>query len=179
MTIMSLEGQTKTGYRAVVLGVDTHNDIHVAVVLTTLGVRLAARDCPATMAGYRDMVRGKSDVVDAEAAARAVLAGDATALPKTADGPVEAMRILKTAKDSAVKARVQAINQLKAVLVGADPTLRETLATLSTTQLVSRCAELDTGAHDLLGGNLQTDQGPDGTFRVHARLPRAAWGVGA
>jgi transposase len=94
--------------------------------------------------------RGKSDVVDAEAAARAVLAQDATAVPKSADGPVEAMRILKTAKDSAVKARVQAINQLKAVLVSADPALRETLNLLGTGQLVARCAELttDDGRHD-------------------------------
>jgi hypothetical protein len=87
-------------------------------------------------------------VVNAEAAARAVLAEDATAVPKRADGPVEAMRILKTAKDSAVKARVQAINQLKAVLVSADPALREALNPLCTGQLTARCAELTTRAED-------------------------------
>ena len=63
-------------------------------------------------------------------------------------GPVEAMRILKTAKDSAVKARVQAINQLKAVLVSADPRLREALSPPRTGQLVARCAELNTSAGD-------------------------------
>jgi hypothetical protein len=44
---------------------------------------------------------------------------------KTADGPAETLRLLKFAKDSGVKARTQAINQLKAVLVTADPKLRE------------------------------------------------------
>src|SRR6266536_2708946 len=71
--------------------------------------------------------RGKTDAIDAEAAARAVLAGRATATAKTGDGPVEMARMFKLAKDSAVKSRTQAINQLKAVLVSADPALRESL----------------------------------------------------
>ncbi len=41
--------------------------------------------------------RGKFDTVDAEAAARAVLAGTATGTPKTRDGAVEAIRALKVA----------------------------------------------------------------------------------
>jgi transposase len=184
------------GDREVVLGVDTHRDVHVAVILTAVGERLAEHAFPTTRAGYQEILawarshgvvrragvestgsyglalsrllrlagvhvievnrpdraarrkRGKSDAVDAEAAARAVLAGDATALPKTADGPVEIMRILKVAKDSAVKARVQAVNQLKALLVNAEPALREELAPLSTARLVARCSELDTDAAD-------------------------------
>lgn len=44
--------------------------------------------------------------------------------------------MLKLAKTSAVKSRTQAINQLKAVLVVADSTLRESLAVLSTPRLV-------------------------------------------
>lgn len=36
--------------------------------------------------------RGKTDAVDAEAAARAVLAGRATAIAKAGDGPVEMVR---------------------------------------------------------------------------------------
>jgi len=89
--------------------------------------------------------RGKTDAVDAEAAARAVLGGQATVTPKTADGPVETLRLLKLAllvRDSAVKARTQAINQLKAVLVVADPELREAMAGLGRAALVHRCAEL-------------------------------------
>lgn len=87
--------------------------------------------------------RGKSDLADAEAAARAVLAGNATARPKAADGVVESMRVLKIAKDSAVKARVQAVNQLRAILVNAEPQLREELASLGPTALIKRCGGLD------------------------------------
>ncbi|MFD8651149.1 IS110 family transposase [Streptomyces mirabilis] len=68
---------------------------------------------------------GKSDPLDAQAAARAVLSGRARARAKTGDSPVHSARVFKLAKDSAVKARTQAIIQLKAVLVIADPALRE------------------------------------------------------
>jgi transposase len=51
---------------------------------------------------------GKSDPLDAEAAARAVLAGTATTVPKTADGPVEAIRALRVARLGAIKAKTAA-----------------------------------------------------------------------
>ena len=55
---------------------------------------------------------GKSDPKDAEAAARAVLAGEALGEPKSGDGKVEMIRTLRSARQSAVKARTQAANQL-------------------------------------------------------------------
>lgn len=64
--------------------------------------------------------RGKTDAVDAESAARAALSGTARALPKSGDGQVEVLRMLRLAKNSAVKARTQALNQLKAVLINLD-----------------------------------------------------------
>ncbi|GAX56529.1 IS110 family transposase [Streptomyces olivochromogenes] len=48
--------------------------------------------------------------------------------------------MLKLAKDSAVKARSQAINQLKAVLVIADPALRERLSSLGNREVFPTCA---------------------------------------
>jgi transposase len=51
--------------------------------------------------------RGKSDPVDAEAAARAVLAGQATAIPKTGSHLVEMVRCLRVARATAVKARTR------------------------------------------------------------------------
>ncbi len=48
---------------------------------------------------------GETDAVDAENAARAVLAGQTTALAKSGDGCVEMIRIFKIAKDSAMKSR--------------------------------------------------------------------------
>ncbi|WP_246041279.1 IS110 family transposase [Streptomyces cadmiisoli] len=89
--------------------------------------------------------RGKTDAVDAEAAARAVLSGRADVTPKTGEGPAADMRVLRLAKESAVKARTQAKNQLKAVLLGIDPELRESLSRLSNAALFAQCAELPSG----------------------------------
>ena len=86
--------------------------------------------------------RGKTDAIDAESAARAVLAGYAQAQAKSGDGRVEMLRMFKLAKESAVKSRTQAINQLRAILVNADPGLRESLAGLGTVRLVERCVRL-------------------------------------
>ena len=86
--------------------------------------------------------RGKSDPIDAEAAARAVLAGVATAVPKRRDGIVESIRALRTARSGAVKARTAAINQLKALLVTGPASLREALDGRSTPALVVACARL-------------------------------------
>ncbi|GII23270.1 IS110 family transposase [Planosporangium mesophilum] len=63
---------------------------------------------------------GKTDAIDATAAAHAVLSARATTTAKTGDGPVEMLRMFKLARTSAVKSRTQAMNQLKAVIVGAD-----------------------------------------------------------
>jgi transposase len=90
--------------------------------------------------------RGKSDPVDAEAAARAVLAGTATVQPKAGDGPVEMIRALRTARHSAVKARTQAANQLHALVVTAPDALRTRLRPLSVTQLVATAAAFRPGA---------------------------------
>lgn len=175
----------------VLLGVDTHKDVHAAAIVTVLGTDLASRSFPATAEGYRQLVawarsfgvlrragvectgsygaalarhlraegievtevnqpdkavrrrRGKTDAIDAEAAARAVLSGRATAMAKANDGPVEMLRLFKLAKRSAIKSRAQAINQLKSILVSADVDLRESLAGLSNPRLFRRCAELD------------------------------------
>ena len=83
---------------------------------------------------------GKSDPIDAEHAARQVLSGQATAEPKPANGVVEAIRLLKIARDTAVKAHSQALIALKATLVTADDELRSRLEPLSAFQLVKKCS---------------------------------------
>jgi transposase len=85
--------------------------------------------------------RGKSDAVDAEAAARATLAGDALGVPKTQDGPAEAIRILRLERRSAIAARTQAANQLHAAVSTAPEPLREDLRQLSLTTLIDRAAK--------------------------------------
>jgi transposase len=89
---------------------------------------------------------GKSDPLDAEAAARAVLAGETAGEPKSADGRVEMIRALRTARHSAVKARSQAANQLQALVVTAPETLRKRLRGLSTRELVAVAARFRLGS---------------------------------
>ena len=50
------------------------------------------------------------------------------------------------AKASAIKSRTQAINQLKALLVGTDPALRDSMTGLSNPKLIRRCIDLDSAA---------------------------------
>jgi transposase len=89
--------------------------------------------------------RGKSDPVDAEAAARAVQAGEVTIVPKTADGQVEMLRSLRVARTTAMRARTQAVNALRSLLVTAPAELREQLRGLSAVRLVRCAATLDPG----------------------------------
>jgi transposase len=88
---------------------------------------------------------GKSDPLDAQAAARAVQAGAVTVVPKAGDGQVEMIRCLRVARATAMRARTQAINALKALLVTAPAELREQLRGLPATTLVRTAAQLDPG----------------------------------
>ncbi len=101
------------------------------------------------MDGADRRLRGKSDPLDAQNAARAVLSGRARARAKAGDGPVQIARMYKLTKVSAVKARTQAINQLKSVLVTAEPALREELAGLGNAELFRTCARFaDVSGHE-------------------------------
>jgi transposase len=90
-------------------------------------------------------LNGKSDTLDAENAARAAMAGKATAVPKTGDGTVEMLRQIKVAKDVAVKARTSAMISLKQVLVNAPPELRESFEGSPKRTLIARCSGLRPG----------------------------------
>jgi transposase len=172
---------------AVILGVDTHLDFHVAVAVDHLGRRLGESSVPTTVKGYERLLRWaegfgpvscagvegtssygagltrhlrargievleverpkhrrssrrnleKSDPSDAERAARAVLAGEASGVPKSSDGRVEMIRTLRAARRSAIKARTQAANQLQGLRVTAPEELRRRLRGLTTKELVS------------------------------------------
>ena len=88
---------------------------------------------------------GKSDPLDAEAAARAVLSGTALGEPKTGDGLVEMIRALRIARRSAVKARTQATNQLHALVLTAPEELRADLRSLSVGKLLCASVKLRPG----------------------------------
>lgn len=164
--------------RYLTVGVDTHQDVHLAVAIDQLGARVDQISIPTTAVGYRQLEQwasslgliskfgvegtasygaeltrrlrgsghtvievnrpdrgtrhrlGKSDPIDAEMAARAVLSGVATVVPK------------KIAKDSAVKARTQSLQQIKSILVTAPAELRESFTGMTTLKLLRACAAM-------------------------------------
>jgi transposase len=179
--------------QGVVVGVDTHKYLHVAVALSLTGVRLGALTVPTDAGGYEELLawarslgrperfgiegtgsygqglvsylrrrdvavleagrpdrrdrrqRGKTDTIDAENAARAVLAGRAGPTPRRAEGTSEMIRQIKIARDIAVKSRSQAIITLKTLIVTAPDDLRGELESLTKVGLRERCAALRPG----------------------------------
>jgi transposase len=115
----------------------------LARFLQTAGVEVIEVDRPNRQRRRR---RGKSDPVDAEAAGRAVLAGEVAGTPKAQDGPVEAIRALRVAQRSAERARTQATNQLRSLLDTAPSTLREQLRGLRLRQIVDRVSRCRPGS---------------------------------
>lgn len=84
--------------------------------------------------------QGKSDPVDAEAAARAAQSGRANGVPKDRTGRVEALRALRVARRSAVTARALAQTQMKSLIVTAPDQLRTDLRTMTNRELIATCA---------------------------------------
>ena len=84
--------------------------------------------------------RGKSDTADAVAAALAALNGEAAGVPKSRDGAVESIRALRVARAGAVKARTQAGNQLRDLILTAPEQVRQQLAGLSRERQVEAAA---------------------------------------
>jgi transposase len=180
----------RLSHNEVILGVDTHLDVHVGVVIDKAGKLLGTRSVSAKSVGYRDLfswassfgivtsagvegtgtygaglcrlltdngvrvlevnrpdrairrLQGKSDPTDAESAARSVLSGKSTAIPKQQSGACEAMRITSVARRSAVKAKTQAINQLRSLLVSAPQDIRESLLKTKAIDCVSACSRI-------------------------------------
>lgn len=85
-------------------------------------------------------LRGKSDPIDAYAAAAAALAQERHPVPKSADGAVEAARYLLVARRSAVKARTAAQVQIKTLLITAPESLRAAYRGMSDSALISALA---------------------------------------
>jgi transposase len=84
--------------------------------------------------------RGKSDPVDAEAAARAALNGLANVVPKDHDDIVESIRVLRVAYCSARETRTRLALQIRDLIVTAPTTLRESMPA-KTADRVAQCAK--------------------------------------
>jgi transposase len=109
----------------------------LAFALQQAGVAVVEVDRPDRAARRRD---GKSDPLDAEAAARAALAGRANGRPKRRGGPVQALAALRVARRSAVDQRADVVRQIKSLIVTAPEALRAQLRPLSDAELIRHCA---------------------------------------
>jgi hypothetical protein len=102
-----------------------------------------------------------------------VQAGEATGTPKAQDGAVEMLRALRAARQTAVKARTQAVNALKGLLVTAPAELHEQLAGLPTTQLVGAAATPAPATPRTLSSSRRLSCGPDPKWG--SCMPEPAW----
>jgi transposase len=141
---------TRTGYRellswlaslgeVVLVGVEGTGSYGAGLAryLETVGVAVVEVDRPNRQRRRR---AGKSDTHDAISAARAAFAGDALGVPKTRDGNVEAIRVLRLVRGSARRDRTRALNQMRALITTAPDELRAQLRGLSIPRLVRTAA---------------------------------------
>jgi transposase len=90
---------------------------------------------------------GKSDPVDVEMAARSFLSGKVRSVPKRSDGIVESIRLLRVARDSAVKSRSAARVQTRDLIITAAQELRDRLSVGTTLRgKATVCARFRPGA---------------------------------
>lgn len=85
---------------------------------------------------------GKSDTLDAVAAARAALSGQAASASRGRSGTVEAIRVLTVAKRSARGQRIATINQARSLVFTGPEDIRARFAAHTTTRLIAELAVL-------------------------------------
>jgi len=172
----------------VIGGVDTHQDLHTAAVVSSDGTVLGSQSFSTTRAGYRAMLRwfrsygvlarvgveatgtygagitrhlalsgvpvlevtgpdrsirrakGKDDELDAIAAAQAALTGQRVQVAKDRSGAVEALRVLRTTRKTAIKCRRAAPQQLHNTIVASPGEVRDQVRNLTRMQLLRTCA---------------------------------------
>jgi transposase len=108
----------------------------IAALLTGHGVAVVEVNRPDRQLRRR---HGKSDTIDAEAAARSALNGQASSIAKTHDEIVESIRLTLT---TLRRSRTAAFNTLRSVLITALAALRDELEPLTATARFARCARL-------------------------------------
>ncbi len=171
----------------VIGGVDTHQDLHTAAIVSIDGAVLGTESFSTTRAGYRAMLRwfrsygellrvgveatgtygagitrhlalagvpvlevtgpnraqrrtkGKDDTLDAIAAAQAALTGQRVQVAKDRSGAVEALRVLRTTRKTALKCRRAALQQLHNTIVAAPDEVRDQVRNLTRMQLIRTC----------------------------------------
>lgn len=141
---------TRAGYRALLRWMRKLGDIRLVGVegtgsygkgltrhLLEAGIDVAEVNRPDRSDRRR---RGKSDTIDAENAAHAALSGQRSHTPKSASGAVEALRVLRRTRGSAVKSRRAALQSLGNLIVEAPAELRDQVRHMTRMQMLRTCA---------------------------------------
>ena len=180
---------TTTAYNIQIIGgVDTHQDLHTAAVVSHDGTVLGTESFSTTRAGYRAMLRwfrshgellrvrvestgtygagitrhlalsgipvlevtgpdpasrrakGKDDALDAISAAEAARTRRRVQVAKDRSGTVEALRVLRTTRKTAIKCRRAALQQLHNTIVAAPEEVRDQVRNLTRMQRLRTCA---------------------------------------
>lgn len=84
--------------------------------------------------------RGKDDTLDAINAARAALEGKRISVAKQRDGQIEALRVLRVARQTAVKGRRSALQLMRMMIIAAPDEVRDQTRNLTRMQLIRTCA---------------------------------------
>jgi transposase len=84
--------------------------------------------------------RGKNDDLDAQNAAHAAFTGKRTVTPKSRDGMIESLRVLKACRKTAVAARRVALQMIQNTIICAPDELRESLRKMTRMQLIRTLA---------------------------------------
>jgi transposase len=141
---------TRAGYRAMLRWFRSHGDVlRVGVEQTgSFGAELTRH---LSLAGVpvlevtgpepkQRRAKGKDDELDAIAAARAAQSGQRVQVAKDRSGAVEALRVLRTTRSTAVKCRRATLQQLRNTILAAPDEVREPLRYLTRMQLIRTCA---------------------------------------
>ena len=122
---------TRAGYRALIRWLRSFGDVRrvgvegtgsygagIARYLVDAGIEVVEVDRPDRSERRR---KGKDDDLDAIGAARAALHNRRTSTPKSKDGPVESLRVLRVTRATAIRARRNALQLLRMTIVAASP----------------------------------------------------------
>jgi transposase len=141
---------TRAGYRALLRWMRSFGDLRRVGIEGTgsygagLTRHLAEADVEVLEVDRPDRTdrrrRGKSDTLDAVCAAQAALAGRRASIPKSRDGRVESLRVLKLTRATAIRARTKALQLLRHHIVSAPEELRDQVRNLTRMQLIRTCA---------------------------------------
>lgn len=141
---------TRSGYRAMLRWFRSYGDV-VRVGVESTGSYGAGLTRHLALAGIpvlevtgpdRSMRRakGKDDEIDAIAAAQAARTGQRVQVAKDRSGAVEALRVLRTTRKTAIKCRRATLQQLHNTIVASPDELRDQVRNLTRMQLLRTCA---------------------------------------